>query len=183
MRLIIPLIMIAFASTAQAQDVLEWSDKRKLTFADFRKTPDKSVSSEQIFLRFGVNSELDSASLPLMRTFNSRIETSFYPTDSWISDSNHTALQYANTLFDIYEWASRTFRKRLNENTGPLTSEQVKQISTELNADFTTIFEAYDSESQYGTNLLEQMKWESRISQELLALSAYCKSCSEPKIN
>jgi hypothetical protein len=183
MRLITPLIMIAFASTVQAQDVLEWSDKRKLTFADFRKKPDMELSHEQLILRYGVNTQLDSAVLPLLKNFNGQVSAVFYPDDSWIDKTNGTGLLYSNTIFDMYEWACRTFRKRLSEVDGPLTATQLKEISNEVNQDFSTILEAYDSESQYASNLLEQMKWESRINQELLALSAYCKSCTEPKIN
>lgn len=183
MRLIIPLIMIAFASAVQAQDVLEWSDKRKLTFADFRKAPDLKLAPDQMILRYGVNSASDSTGTSLSKTSNSRVTALFYPGDSWISESNTAGLQYSNTIFDIYEWACRTFRKRLTEIPGPLTTERTKEISREIDHEFNTILEAYDAESQYGTNLLEQMKWESRISQGLLALSAYCKSCSEPKID
>jgi len=183
MRLIIPLIMIAFASTVQAQDVLEWSDKRKLTFADFRKTPDMELGREQLMLRYGVTSRFDSTTLPSLKNFNDQVFAVFYPDDCWIDKTNGTGLLYSNTIFDIYEWACRSFRKRLSEATGPLTMVQLKEISHEINVDFATILEAYDSESQYASNLLEQMKWESRINQELLALSAYCKNCSEPNIN
>lgn len=183
MRLIAPLIIIAFASAVQAQDVLEWSDKRKLTFADFRKTPDLQLGSEQIILRYGVNSELDSAALPFLKVFNSQITALFYPNDSWIDSQNKTGLQYCNTIFNIHEWACRTFRKRLSESSGHVTPARVKEINSQVEHEFNTIMEAYDNESQYGANLLEQMKWESRITQELLSLSAYCKSCSEPKIN
>lgn len=183
MRLILPLIMIAFASTIQAQDALEWSNKRKLTFADFRLKPEMPLGSEQIILRYDVNADLDSTALPVLKTFNNRISAIFYPNDSWISDTNKTGLQYTNTIFDIYEWICRTFRKRLSESAGPVTPDRVRSISHELNIEFTAVIEAYDSETQYGANLFEQMKWESRISQELLALSAYCKSCAEPKIN
>lgn len=181
MRLIIPLIMIAFASVVQAQDALEWSDKRKLTFSDFRKTPDMELGREQLILRYGVTSKLDSATLPSLKNFNDQVYAVFYPDDCWIDKTNGTGLLYSNTIFDIYEWACRSFRKRLSEAT--LTMAQLKEISNEINQDFATIVEAYDSETQYASNLLEQMKWESRINQELLALSAYCKSCSEPKIN
>lgn len=185
MRLIVPLIMIAFALPVHAQDVLEWSDKRKLTFADFRKIPDLQLGSEQIISRYGVTTELDSAVLPFVKVkvFNRHVTALFYPTDSWIDSQNKTGLQYCNTIFDIHEWACRTFRKRLGESSGHVTTARAKIIHLEVEQEFNTIMEAYDSESQYGANLLEQMKWESRISQELLALSAYCKNCSEPKIN
>jgi hypothetical protein len=82
----------------------------------------------------------------------------------------------------MYEWASREFRKRLNENRELVLAGKVKEISNELNREFTLIFEAYDAETKLATNLLEQMKWESHISQQLLSLSAYCKSCDESKI-
>lgn len=183
MRLIIPLIFIAFASTVQAQDVIEWSDKRKLTFADFKKAPDLNHSAEMIISRYGIVAEIDSAKLPLIRSFNQEVTAVFYPDEAWIATTNKTALQYSNTVFDIYEWACREFRKRLMEKRDLLLAGKVEDIANELNTEFVTILEAYDSESQYGSNLLEQMKWESRISQNLYALGAYCKTCGEPKVN
>lgn len=183
MRLIIPLILIAFASTLQAQDVIEWSDKRKLTFADFKNVPEMKVAAERIILRYGTQNNLDSTQLSILKSFNGEITALFYPNDSWIDESNKTGLQYANTLFDIQEWACRELRKRLSENRELILPGTIKDIVTELEKEFTTILEAYDTETEYASNMIEQMKWESRISQQLLALSIWCKNCEALKIN
>lgn len=192
MRITPCLLLIVLVSTSaiaqEAHDTtgvfesIEWSATRRLTFEDFKKVPENPLTSETIILNFGVNSTLDSTKLSALKTFNGQVTTVFYPTFSWIDKSNKTSLQYSNTIFDLYEWASREFRKRLNENRELVLAGNIKEISDELNREFTLIFEAYEAETKLAANLLEQMKWESHISQQLLALSAYCKSCVEPKI-
>ena len=185
MRFTLPLLLILSVSIsviAQEAEVIEWSSTRRLTFEDFKKVPENPLTSETMILNFGVNSALDSVKLPELKTFNGQISNVFYPKTSWIDKSNKTSLQYSNTIFDIYEWASREFRKRLNENRELVLAGKIKEISTELNREFMLILEAYDAETKLATNLLEQMKWESHISQQLLSLSAYCKSCGESKV-
>jgi hypothetical protein len=168
--------------TTRAFESIEWSSTRRLTFEDFRKVPENPLTVETVILHLGVNSTLDSLKLPQLKTFNGQVTTVFYPTFSWIDKSNRTGLQYSNTVFDIYEWISREFRKRLNENRARVLDGKVREISEELNREFTLILEAYDAETKSASNLLEQMKWESLISQKLQALAAYCKSCGESKM-
>lgn len=192
MRLTPSLLLIVFVSmsaiaqqtedSTQVFETLEWSASRKLTFEDFKKVPENPYTVETVILNLGINSTLDSVKLPALKTFNGQVITVFYPTFSWIDKSNTTGLQYSNTVFDIYEWISREFRKRLNENRELVLAGKVKEISEELNREFTLILEAYDAETKSASNLLEQMKWESHISQQLISLSAYCKSCGESKM-
>lgn len=181
--MIAPVIAIALATSVQAQDAIEWSEKRRLTFTDFKKVPDPLPSAQQIISRYGVQTELDSTKLASLKTFNGQVTAFFYPNDSWLHETNKTGLQYSNTIFDIYEWACRKFRKRLAENRDLVLTGKIQELSDEINLEFQTILEAYDAESKYASNMLEQMKWESRISQELYTLAAYCKSCTEQKVN
>ena len=83
------------------------------------------------------------------------------------------------TLFDIDEWMARELRKRFNENREQVLLGDHKKILNEVQSEFVRIREQYDGETEYGSNLVGQMKWESKIIERLTSLSDFCKTCEQ----
>ena len=75
------------------------------------------------------------------------------------------------------EWMARELRKRLNDNREQVLLTGHEKILNEVRSEFVIIREQYNGETEYGSNPIGQMKWESKIMERLSSLSAYCKTC------
>ncbi|MFY8036818.1 MAG: hypothetical protein ACOVMQ_06605, partial [Cyclobacteriaceae bacterium] len=80
-------------------------------------------------------------------------------------------------LFDLNEWKARELRKRLNENRKKVLAGEYEEIKKQVEAEFQKIHQDYDNETDSGDNIVGQLRWESRIEEQLSILSDYCKTC------
>jgi hypothetical protein len=163
-----------------AQGKLEWSETKRLTIADFKGSPPDPSTEQTLVVSFGQDLDLDKTKINPLKTFNAQVTNYFSQDSSWIDRTDQSRLRYVITHFDINEWMTREIRKRLNENRELVLRGEHQTILDEINNEFEKIKLAYDNESNYGNNPIGQMNWETRISEQLIALADYCKTC-EPK--
>jgi hypothetical protein len=179
--LIITLLTSLILSTT-GQDKLEWSETRKLTVNDFKDTPPDPSTGQTLIANFGLETNLKKEEIENLKTFNRQVTNLFSPNNSWIDWTDKSRLLYAITLFDLNEWMTRELRKRLNENRKLVLAGQHQSIQEEVRKEFEKIRQDYNNESNYGNNAIGQINWETRISERILSLGDYCKTC-EPKKN
>ena len=163
--------------TTKGQDRIEWNQKKRLTVNDFKGTPPDPSTHQSLIAKKGVETNLEGPHIKNLKTFNGQVSNYFYPNDSWVLWTEKSRLTYFLTLFDIDEWMARELRKRFNENREQVLLGDHKRILNEVQSEFVRIREQYDGETEYGSNLVGQMKWESKIMERLSSLSAYCKTC------
>lgn len=174
----IVLILLATLIFAVAgQDKIEWNENKRLTINDFKGTPPDPLAHQSLIAKMGVDTNLDDPEIKTLKTFNWQVTNYFYPNDSWILWTDKSRLRYSLTLFDMDEWMARELRKRLNDNREQVLLTGHEKILNEVRSEFVIIREQYNGETEYGSNPIGQMKWESKIMERLSSLSGYCKTC------
>jgi hypothetical protein len=163
--------------TINGQEKIEWSANQKLTVNDFKGTPPDPSTRQSLIARNGIETKLDGPEIKNLKTFNRQITNYFYPNDSWVLWTDKGRLRYFLTLFDINEWMARELRKRCNQNRQQVLMGEYKKISDEVQSEFVKIREQYDGESEYGTDIVGQVKWETKITEMLNSLSNFCRTC------
>ncbi len=163
--------------TIKGQEKIEWNENQKLTVNDFKGTPPDPSTHQSLMARYGIENNLDGPEIKNFKTFNKQVTNYFYPNDSWVSWADKSRLRYFLTLFDINEWTAREVRKRYNQSRQQVLKGEHKKILNDVQSEFTRIREQYDGESEYGTNLVEQVKWETKIREKITSLSGFCRAC------
>lgn len=175
-------LSIVLINATFAQGKFEWNETKKLTLEDFKGAPPDPSTEQTMFVNFGQDLDLKKSKINHLKTFNAQVTNYFSQDSSWIDRTDPSRLRYAITHFDINEWMTREIRKRLNENRELVLRGEHQAILDEVTKAFEKIKLTYDNESNYGNNPIGQMNWETRISEQLVALADYCKTC-EPKGN
>ncbi len=170
-------LLTTLAFTAQAQERLEWNAKRKLTTNDFKGTKSDQQDMQTLKVSFGIQTNLKIEEIKNLDTFNGQVTNFFLPNESWVDWREGSRLRYAITLFDLNEWKARELRKRLNENRKKVLAGEYEEIKKQVEAEFQKIHQDYDNETDSGDNIVGQLRWESRIEEQLSILSDYCKTC------
>ena len=181
--ILVLFILISLTPKVTGQDKLEWSETLKLTVDDFKGLPPEPPAHQSLILSFRLESNLkkeDIESLKTSKTFNSRVTNSFSRYHSWIDRTEASRLRYAITLFDLNEWMTRELRRRFDENRDMVLAGYYQIIQEDVRKEFDKIRQDYNNESNSGNNPAGQTNWELRISEGILALGIYCKTC-EPK--
>lgn len=175
-------LSIVLINATFAQGKFEWNETKKLTLEDFKGAPPDPSTEQNLIVNFGQDLDLDKTKIDHLKTFNAQVTNYFSQDSSWIDRTDQSRLRYVITHFDINEWMTREIRKGLNENRELVLRGEHQTILDEVTKAFEKIKLAYDNESNYGNNPIGQMNWETRISEQLVALADYCKTC-EPKGN
>jgi hypothetical protein len=170
-------LLTTLTFTVQGQEKLEWSAKRKLTTNDFKGTRSDPRDKQTLKVGFEMQTNLKVQEIKNLDTFNGQVTNFFLPNESWIDWREGSRLRYAITLFDLNEWKARELRKRLNENRKKVLAGDYEDIRKKVEEEFQKMHQDYDSETESGDNIAGQLKWESRITEQLSMLADYCKSC------
>jgi|GEM_PF-3012647 hypothetical protein len=172
----IAIIFVITGLTSLGQDKIEWSEKR-LTINDFKGMPPDPSTKQSLIAKTTVETDLNPAVIGNLRTFNKQVTNYFYPYDSWVLWTDPSRLRYFQTLYDLNEWMARALRKRYNENKQLVLSGNHEKIYEEVTNEFKVLRGQYDGDSDFGNNLTGQMTWETRITERLISLSDFCKTC------
>ena len=176
-QLITILALLTLTNSISAQDKLEWNAKTKLTVNDFKGSNPDAQKPTTLKAGFGMEANLKGEAIKNLKSFNGQVSNFFLTTESWSDWREDSRLRYAITLFDLNEWQARELRKRLNENRQLVLSGNYEQIRVKVQEEFHEIHEDYAAESDDGNNVIGQLKWETKIAEQLAVLSAYCKAC------
>ncbi len=171
------LMIVSGCLSAQNQnrDIILWSDVRRLTIEDFAfDIDDKAVSTT--FAQFYMEHNVNGFDF-LTKNFNQKVRNNFICSASWIGPSanKELALMYQQTLFDICEIYTREFRKLLKENRRRFWNgvEFVSDLNNQVITEFAKRRTDYETQTEFGNNLLKQHEWELQIRKELDALKDF----------
>lgn len=140
---------------------IEWSNERKLTWFDFKRTPASDNNP------FGAETNcvlaLKSNSVNLFNKPKIKVINSFYCDESWVKTKNlenQSLLEHEQMHFDLSEIYARKLRKIISEskfNAFNLVKESNKLFYEyfALNKERQIL---YDKETNHGENSLEQKK-------------------------
>jgi len=163
------LLLILAMASLQAS-LIEWNAGRKLTWDDFKSTPDPAspnaaLTNTAINIEFGY----DKSGL----TWS--IRCSFDKNLSWVRVKNDAVLAHEQGHFDIAEIYARKLNKALKDYhfNAKTVANDVNKIYNDMMTAHHDAQEVYDHETDYSRNKEKQDEWLKKISDDLKGLQAF----------
>lgn len=164
--LLIPVLL-----TVPADDnIIEWSASRKLTWADFKGTPDPSSSNaaltnSSITVEFGYNNKGLTHSIKCR--FNKQL--------SWGRIRNDYILNHEQGHFNIAEAHARILHKNLLDYKfdSQKVSEDINRIYNDAIKQHVAMQKQYDEVTNHSLDTAQQQLWDKKISTLLKNLEQY----------
>jgi predicted secreted Zn-dependent protease len=164
------LILPLFLSLPNEDNMIEWSPSRKLTWADFKGTPDPSST----------NAALTSSAITLSSEYSNKgiryiVNCRFNKLLSWARIRNDYILNHEQGHFDIAEAHARLLYKSLSEYkfNNRTANEDVNRIYSETMKEHVTMQKQYDLQTNHSLDSTEQTNWNKKIAARLNELAEY----------
>ena len=168
--LFVASLMVLFPSEV-VNEKMQWDENRKLTWNDFKGTPNVGngfVASTNSGISFSFSYSVRDNNLNLDYT----IESNFYPELSWYiaEDVSPYILKHEQTHFDISELHARKLRKLIEESTFSLNpKEEINSLYNSIEEKRRAMQKKYDAESDHSKIPEEELKWRAFIADQLQA--------------
>jgi len=167
---ILLLILPLFLSFPNEDNLIEWSPTRKLTWADFKGTPDPSST----------NVALTSSAITLNSEYSNKgikyiVNCKFNKLLSWVRVKNDYILNHEQGHFDIAEAHARLLFKNLGEYkfNNRTANEDVNRIYSETMKEHVNMQKQYDLSTNHSLDSVEQENWNKKIAAKLNDLAEY----------
>ncbi len=151
-------LLITSAVFAQSSDeeLLDWSATRKLTWADYKSSPEPdSDAAASTTTYLGISYDINN------RSFSYKIESRFSKTHSWGLHKTAYILSHEQGHFDIAEIFARKLNKKMSEYKFDRRTYQkdLNKIYDDVTKEKTAFQNKYDRETNHSINKAEQAKW------------------------
>lgn len=161
------------------QKKIEWSNMRKLTWQDFKSTP-QGNNDMNIAAQISCGFSLQNNEKPMFGDENLYVKNTFKCKSSWVRQGMNTAevLAHEQGNFDLSEVYARLLRKKLTEEN-LIVFHKVDQSTMIFNDFFSKYLERrdlYETQTDHGRNADEQARWSIDIANELRDLGQYYES-------
>lgn len=165
------IVCTGFTAPLQEAGTIAWSDTRRLTWADFKGSPDlasgnAALTSAKITFRYGYSGP---------ENFIWTIECTFDKNRSWGKIKNNLILSHEQGHFDITEIHARLLQKGMKEykfKEGNVAKE-VQAIYQKVTDAQNVMQTTYDAETNFSRNPDEQKRWLEKIKKQLEELKPY----------
>jgi Bacterial protein of unknown function (DUF922) len=163
----------SFLASAQKNDgdeFIKWSAKNKLSWADYKGTPQintDAVATTATFLSMEYSVKDSKLSFVVSGAFNKN--------KSWVSVKNDHILSHEQGHFDIAEVFARKLYKTLSEykfNKRTYQKDMAKIYNT-INKEKEAAQNKYDKETDYSRNKTAQAEWLIKIKNMLKEMEAF----------
>jgi hypothetical protein len=154
---------------------IEWTPDRKLTWADFKGTPDDENFPNALAVTnsgFG----FQSSGISLFTKGKLFVRTIFINNGSWVRPEGQSdyVLRHEQIHFDITEIYSRKLRKAfIDANITPYKKEMAEAIYWEIHKEWEERQNYYDLRTKLGSKKEVQEEWESIVKIELAKYDFY----------
>ncbi|WP_217363259.1 DUF922 domain-containing protein [Winogradskyella undariae] len=176
MKTLIFLLSFLFIGSATSEESLTWNEDVKLTWADFKGTPDSesdAVALTASGITFGFSVKTSEKKIV---DFSTTVFTHFYPNKSWyLKDKSNTyILNHEQLHFDITELYARQFRQKLAKlEVNKNVKAQMKRLHAAINEELNETQQRYDMQTNHSLNVKMQKEWNTNIQKELDKLEAF----------
>ena len=164
------LLLPLFFSFPVDENLIEWSASRKLTWNDFKGSPDPSsnnaaLTNSTITVEFGYNN----------KGLTHSIKCRFNKLLSWGRIRNDYILNHEQGHFDIAEAHARLLHKNLVEYkfNSKTVSEDINRIHKDAMKQHVTMQKEYDYSTNHSLDTALQNVWDKKISALLKELELY----------
>ena len=156
-------------STGQSnkEELLDWSDSKKLTWADYKANPDPdsdAAASTTTYLL--IDYKITS------RSFSYKIESRFSKSQSWGLHKTDYILSHEQGHFDIAEVFARKLNKKMStyKFNAKTYQKDLQKIYEDVTKEKEDIQNKYDKETNHSIRKEEQAQWLKKI---MLLLEEY----------
>ena len=163
-------LLLLCVTVIQTNNLIPWSASRKLTWSDFKGTPDPhssnaALTSSNINIEFGYDD----------KGFQYAIKCNFDKNRSWVRIRNNDVLVHEQGHFDIAEIYARKLNKlmkayRFNAKTA---GTDVNGLYENAMKQHRQIQIQYDNDTDYSRNKQKQEEWLKKIADDLKDLEAF----------
>ncbi|MBC7828184.1 MAG: DUF922 domain-containing protein [Chitinophagaceae bacterium] len=166
---IISITLSMLLSTTQA-NLIEWSADRKLTWKDFKASPDKN-STNAALTSSSINIEFGFSNSGLKHNIKCRFDQNL----SWGRIKNDYILAHEQGHFDIAEIHARKLHKALKtyKFNSRTVSKDVNGIYVGIMKEHHSYQSLYDAETDFSRNPEKQNYWHDKIGQTLDSLQNF----------
>jgi predicted secreted Zn-dependent protease len=170
MLLKILLLLPLFLSLPKEDNIIEWSASRKLTWADFKGSPDPSSTNAAL-----TNSSITVGFEYTNKGLTHSIKCKFNKLLSWGRIRNEYILNHEQGHFDIAEAHARLLHKNLNEYVfnSKTVSDDINRIYAETMKEHVSMQKQYDLLSNHSLDTVQQILWDKKIDSMLNGLQEY----------
>ena len=168
---IFTFLLISFFSSESDGIKIEWSESKKLTWADFQGTQSRSsdyAASSSTGLSFTYSVKVHGESVGL----DYDVKCHFYPEESWYDRSAASAyiLKHEQTHFDISELHARILRKLISEASfSKHMKTEMKAIYKEVEKQRVKMQHRFDAETEHSIKKEKEYLWEEFVDKKLRA--------------
>lgn len=166
------LFIIPFSSFAQKtdEDLISWSGAKRLTWADYKASPDPdsdAAASTTTYLMISYNLSNEN--------FSYTIESKFSRTRSWGLHKTAYILSHEQGHFDIAEIFARKLYKKMNGYVfnRKTYQKELKKIYQDILDEKEEMQNRYDKETNHSINKDKQAEWLKKIAAMLEEYKAY----------
>jgi len=170
------VIFLAAANLSFAQskeeDLLDWSASRKLTWNDYKASPDpESDAAASTTSYLAIEYNITSSS------FGYKIQSRFSKTRSWGLYKTDYILSHEQGHFDIAEIFARKLNKQMSEyRFNKKTYQQdLNKIYQDILDEKEILQNQYDNETDYSRNKEKQAEWLKKIEKMLEELKIFAE--------
>lgn len=172
--LIIPLLLLCLPAWSQTagrnEDVLKWNADRKLTWSDYKASPDPdsdAAASTTTYLAIEYNMSNGD--------FGYKITSTFSKTRSWGRHKSDYILSHEQGHFDIAEIFARKLNKKMSEYkfNNRTYQKDLKKIYDDVTEEKEELQNQYDKETKHSINKEKQAEWLKKIEGLLKEYEAY----------
>jgi uncharacterized protein DUF922 len=163
-------LLLVCVTVIQTNNLIPWNASRKLTWSDFKGTPDPhssnaALTSSNINIEFGYDD----------KGFQYAIKCNFDKNRSWVRIRNNDVLVHEQGHFDIAEIYARKLNKlmkayRFNAKTA---STDVNGLYENAMKQHRQIQIQYDNDTDYSRNKQKQEEWLKKIADDLEGLETF----------
>ena len=171
-HMITPILtfLLASATFFQQTSLIAWKSSRKLSWEDFKASPDAGSS----------NAALTSSSINIEFGYDNKgleysIKCSFDKTKSWVRIRNTDVLGHEQGHFDLAEVFARKLNKAMKEYhfNARTVSEDINKLYDNMMQKHHEAQKIYDEETDYSRNKVKQEEWKLKIQNDLKNLDAF----------
>lgn len=175
MKRILSLLLFSLsvsATVAQdpAEDALTWSASRKLTWSDYKASPNpKSDAAATTSTSLSIDYHISGSQ------FSYTIKSWFSKSRSWVRNQTDHILSHEQGHFDIAEIYARKLHQRMsayrfNKNN---YQKELNRIYNEVADEKAAFQQQYDRETRHSIDEVKQAEWLKKISRMLEELKEY----------
>jgi len=169
-RIVLLLFFISFQFSVAQDEELSWSADEKLTWNDFKASPDYSHPYAAITysgMSYGFSAEVINGEVYV----NYKVNCFFVANKSWVKRrylGDNELLRHEQLHFDITELYTRKFRAELKKMSfTDNVKAEIKAVYKRITKEKVSFQEKYDLETDHSKNEAAQKRWQLNIDSEL----------------